>query len=61
MYTLIGLVLVIVGLANFAVGTEFSADQVTVPLIFGGIAIAIGVSYLITYFVTLRQPEDSEN
>ena len=34
---------------------EFQTDAVTVPLIFGGISLAIGLSYLVVYFVTRKQ------
>lgn len=36
-------------------GTEFAADTVTVPLMFGGASLAIGLSYLIVYLVTRKQ------
>lgn len=55
MYSLIGVALAIVGIVNLATGTEFRADPVTVPLVFGGIALAIGISYLIVYYVTRKQ------
>lgn len=51
-FSLIGIALVIVGLINFATGTGFSADPVTVPMVFGGASLAIGISYMIVYFVT---------
>ncbi len=60
MYSLIGVALEIVGIVNLANGTEFSADPVTVPMIFGGISLAIGISYLIVYFVTRNQIETPE-
>lgn len=64
-FSLIGLVLIVVGLVNFFCGAEFSSDPVTASLIFGGISAAVGVSYLIVYFVSRRQldpraPESSE-
>lgn len=55
MFSLIGLALIIVGIVNFATGADFSSDSVTVPMIFGGIGLAMGLSYLITYFVTRKQ------
>lgn len=61
MFSLIGLALVIVGIVNLANGTVFSADPVTIPMIFGGISLAIGTSYLIVYFVTRKQVENPEN
>lgn len=61
MFSLIGLALVIVGIVNLANGTEFSADPVTMPMMFGGISLAIGISYLIVYFVTRNQIETPED
>ena len=61
MFSLIGLALAIVGIVNLANGTEFSADPVTIPLMFGGISLAIGISYLIVYFVTRNQTETTED
>ncbi len=55
MYSLIGLGLIIIGIINLATGSDFSADPVTVPSIFGGISLAIGISYLIVYFVSRKQ------
>ena len=46
-----------IGLA-LCMGTEFSADPVTVPLVFGGASLAIGLSYLVVYFVTRKQIKD---
>lgn len=59
-YSLIGLGLMIIGIVNLATGTQFSDDSVTVPFIFGGISLAIGISYLIVYFVTRHQVIPSE-
>lgn len=54
-FSLIGLFLIAIGLVSFATGTEFGADPVTVPMLFGGASMAIGISYLIVYFVTRGQ------
>lgn len=54
-FSLVGLFLIAVGLVSFAAGTEFGADPVTVPMLFGGASMAIGISYLIVYFVTRGQ------
>ena len=59
-FSLIGLVLVIIGFVNFFMGCEFEADPVTVPLVFGGVSLAIGVSYMIVYFVTRNQSVETE-
>lgn len=60
MYTLIGVALAIVGITNLSTGSNFSDDPVTVPFLFGGISLAIGISYLIVYFVTRKQVFPSE-
>ena len=60
MYSLIGVALAIVGIVNLSSGSEFSDDPVTVPFLFGGISLAIGISYLIVYFVTGKEVFASE-
>ncbi len=59
-FSFIGLALVTVGITNVISGTDFSADPVTVPLLFGGVSIAVGVSFLVVYFVTRKQILDSK-
>lgn len=54
-FTLVGFALMIVGLVNFASGTGFGSDPVTVPMLFGGASAAVGISYLIVYFVTRKE------
>lgn len=56
-YSLIGLVLVTVGLVSWATGSEVGSDSVSIPSIIGGISVAIGVSYLVTYFISRKQSE----
>lgn len=58
MFTLVGLGLCIVGIVSACMGTEFASDPVTVPLVFGGASLAIGLSYLVVYFVTRKQVKD---
>ncbi len=60
MYSLIGVALAIVGIVNLATGSDFSADPVTVPFVFGGISLAIGISYLIVWKVTRKQLDSPE-
>lgn len=57
-FSFIGLALCIVGIVSLCMGTEFSAGPVTVPLEFGGASLAIGLSYLVVYFVTRKQIKD---
>lgn len=56
MYSIIGVMLLIVGGINGAIGSSIDDDGVAIPLIAGGIAIAIGLSNLITYRVSSKQP-----
>lgn len=58
MFTFVGLGLCIVGIVSAYMGTEFASDPVTVPLVFGGASLAIGLSYLVVYFVTRKQVKD---
>ena len=57
-FSFIGIALCIVGITSFCMGTEFSADPVTFSLVFGGASLAIGLSYLVVYFVTRKQIKD---
>lgn len=54
MFSLVGLALIIVGFVGMSSGISFTNDDVSVPFIFGGISLAIGLSYLIVYFVTRK-------
>ena len=54
-FSLVGIAVCIIGIIAYSMGTEFPADAVTVPLIFGGTSLAIGLSYLVVYFVTRKQ------
>ena len=54
-FSLVGVALISVGLVNYACGTEFSADPVTVPMMIGAPCIAIDISYLIVYFVSRKE------
>ena len=49
-----GCIFSLVGIAVCIIGI-IAADTVTVPLIFGGASLAIGLSYLVVYFVTRKQ------
>jgi len=61
MFTLVGLSLIIVGIANLIAGAEFSSDPVTVPMVCGAPFLAVGISYLIVYFVTRKQLPEHES
>lgn len=56
-FTLVGLVLVTMSILSYASGVEFYADPVFMPALFGGISIAIGLSYLIVFFITRNQAD----
>lgn len=58
MFTFVGLGLCIVGIVSACMGTEFTSDPVIVPLVFGGASLAIGLSYMVVYFVTRKQVKD---
>ena len=57
-FTFLGNAFCIVGIVSLCMGTEFAADPVTVPLVFGGALLAVGLSYLVVYFVTRKQIKD---
>jgi ABC-type Fe3+ transport system permease subunit len=59
-FSLIGIALAIVGFVNSITGSDFSDDSVTIPMILGGISIAIGISYLIVWNVTRKQTNSTE-
>lgn len=60
-FSLIGVALMIVGFVSLFSGSSFKSDPVSVPMIFGGISIAIGISYLIVYYVTRNQVKSTED
>lgn len=57
-FSFIGLALCIVGIVSFYYIGALSEDSFTVPLVFGGASLAIGLSYLVVYFVTRKQIKD---
>lgn len=61
MFTLIGIGLVIVGLFNNVNGSDPAADPVVMPMMMGFISFAVGVSYIIVYFVTRKQVENDKS
>ncbi len=62
MFSLIGVALIIIGIVELASGVSIIDDEVSTPFIFGGISLAIGISYLIVYYITRKQiiPEYKE-
>lgn len=57
-FTFIGVALFIFGLVSYFMGVGFESSPVTVPMLFGGASLAIGLSYLVVYFVTRKQVKD---
>lgn len=55
----LGFVFCILGIIASCVGSHFTSLEVALPLLFGGSLLAIGVSYLIVYFVTRKQLKDN--
>lgn len=60
-FSLVGVALAIAGIASFIAGSEFESDSVACPFVFGGISLAVGISYLIVYFVTRNQDADTDD
>lgn len=61
LFTLVGVACEIFALVSYIshdAGT--SMDAITFPTIAGGISLAIGISFLVVYFVTRRQTQDTE-
>lgn len=54
-YSFVGIALIIASIVGRTSGLEYSADPVSVPFIFGIVILAVGVSFLITYFVTRKE------
>ena len=51
-FTLTGLVLAVIGLFNWTNLTEnMSNDSAVIPMIFGGLFLAIGISLFVVFFV----------
>ncbi len=61
MFSLIGVSLTIIGSVGLCNGMCFSNEEVSTPFIFGGISLAIGISYLIVYFVSRKQVINQED
>lgn len=57
-FSFVGVALCILGLVSYCTGQGFNSDPVTIPLMFGGASLAIGLSFLVVYFVTRKQVKD---
>ena len=51
-FSFVGLALCIVGIGSLCMGTAFSADPVTVPFVFGGGSLAVGLCFLGVFLVS---------
>ena len=54
-FSLIGVVLTLVGGINYSETMTFDSDAATIPMLLGGVSLAVGLSYLIVYYVTRNQ------
>ena len=54
-FSLIGIALMIIGIVCYNSLGSLDVDSANVPLVFGGISFAVGLSYLIVYSVTRKQ------
>lgn len=59
-FSFIGLVLIIIGIVNWATGTSFGEYHVTIPMVFGGASLATGLSYMVVWSVTRKQVENKD-
>lgn len=57
-FSFIGLALCVIGIVSYYCIGSLSEDSFTVPMVFGGASFAIGLSYLVVYFVTRKQIKD---
>lgn len=58
-FTLLGIGLIVSSLLSFNNGTPFGADPVAFPMLLGCSSLAIGLSYLIVFFLTRKQVTDN--
>lgn len=60
-FTFLGTALELIGIVNLIVGASIEEDKVAVPMIFGGIPLSIGISFLIVYFKTHNDSDSSDS
>lgn len=53
----IGLGCIVSAVVGLCTGVGFANDQVSIPMMIGGVCLGIGVAYLVVWFVTRRQAE----
>lgn len=59
-FTLGGIALIVAGGLSKVNGEDFGSDPVFIPMMFGCISVAVGLSYLIVYKVTGKQVNDAK-
>lgn len=57
-FSFLGILFLAIGVASLLNGSEFSSDPVTVPMLLGGASLAVGLGYVVVYFVTRKQVID---
>lgn len=59
-FSFVGLILVICGIINGCNG-GFDSDSFEIPMLFGGISIAIGASFLLVWQMTRKSVDNNSN
>ena len=60
-FSLIGLVLIALSIGNMCTGVDFQSDSAFIPMMAGGVSLAVGLGFLIVYFATRGQVHDSSD
>lgn len=61
LFSLIGILLIAIGIVALCTGSTFNNDSCSIPLLFGGISLAIGLSFLIVFLVTRSQAQSTKD
>lgn len=61
LFSLIGIMLIAIGIVALCSGSTLDDDSCSVPLLFGGISLAIGLSFLIVFFVTRPRSQSTKD
>ena len=57
-FLFVGFGLLIVSVVGLVTGAHFEDDQVSIPMLLGAVSFAVGISYLVVYFVTRKDIRD---
>lgn len=57
-FSFVGFGLLIVSVVGLVTGAHFEDDQVSIPMLLGAVSFAVGISYLVVYFVTRKDIRD---